>query len=199
MLASPKEERVTQQTPTIAKTPSCYEQWAADKYLRALEAPPMVTAFHSPTNALEIGTAQTEEQTTRNAQASGSSTGAGSTLHSPASPYTVMAGGVIPALLIIGINSELPGPILAQVCENVFDSRTARILLVPQGSRLLGDSGYASSYGQQRLQIAWKRLIFPDTSCIDLPQMSVTDRQVSRALPTKSTITISRPSVRLRS
>jgi type IV secretory pathway VirB10-like protein len=176
MLAEPKEETVTQRTPTITKTPSRYQQWAADKYLRALEAPPMVAAFHSPTIALEIATAQTGEQSARNAQASGSTMGAGSPLHPPASPYTVMAGGVIPALLITGINSELPGPILAQVSENVFDSRTARILLVPQGSRLLGDSGYASSYGQQRLQIAWKRLIFPDTSSIDLPQMPATDQ-----------------------
>jgi type IV secretory pathway VirB10-like protein len=176
MLAAPTGQTVTQQTPTITKTPSRYQQWAADKYLRALEAPPMVAAFHSPTNALEIGTgtAQAGEQITRNGQASGSSPG--TTLHPPASLYTVMAGGVIPALLITGINSELPGPILAQVSENVFDSRTARILLVPQGSRLLGDSGYASSYGQERLQIAWKRLIFPDTSSIDLPQMPATDQ-----------------------
>jgi type IV secretion system protein TrbI len=176
MLAAPKEETVTQQAPTITKTPSRYQQWAADKYLRALEAPQMVAAFHGPTNALEIGTAQAGSQITRNAQASGSTMGAGSNLHPPASPYTVMAGGVIPALLITGINSELPGPILAQVSENVFDSRTARTLLVPQGSRLLGDSGYATSYGQQRLQIVWKRLIFPDTSSIDLPQMPATDQ-----------------------
>jgi type IV secretion system protein TrbI len=178
MLIQPSSQTVTQQTQTVAKTPSRYQQWAADKYLRALEAPQMVAAFHGPTNALEIapGAAQTEEQSTGNAQGGGLSQGAGTTLHPPASPYTVMAGGVIPALLVTGINSELPGPILAQVSENVFDSRTGRVLLVPQGSRLIGESGYASSYGQQRLQIAWKRLIFPDTSSIDLPQMPATDQ-----------------------
>jgi type IV secretory pathway VirB10-like protein len=178
MLIMPKSQTVSTQTQTVAKNPSRYQQWAADKYLRALEAPQMVAAFHGPTNALEIGagTAQTGEQSTRNAQVLGSGPGTGTTLHPPASPYTVMAGGVIPALLITGINSELPGPILAQVSENVFDSRTGRVLLVPQGSRLIGDSGYASSYGQQRLQIAWKRLIFPDTSSIDLPQMPATDQ-----------------------
>jgi type IV secretion system protein TrbI len=117
-----------------------------------------------------------DEQSTGNAQGGGSSQGAGTTLRPPTSPYTVMAGGVIPALLITGINSELPGPILAQVSENVFDSRTGRVLLVPQGSRLIGDSGSASSYGQQRLQIAWKRLIFPDTSSIDLPEMPAADQ-----------------------
>jgi type IV secretion system protein TrbI len=179
MLIQPSSQAVAQQTQTVAKTPSRYQQWVADKYLRALEAPQMVAAFHGPTNALEIapGIAQTEEQSTGNVQGGGgSSQGAGTTLHPPASPYTVMAGGVIPALLITGINSELPGPILAQVSENVFDSRTGRVLLVPQGSRLIGDSGSASSYGQERLQIAWKRLIFPDTSSIDLPGMPATDQ-----------------------
>jgi type IV secretory pathway VirB10-like protein len=179
MLIVPKSQTVTQQTQAVAKNPTRYQQWAADKYLRALEAPQMVAAFHGPTNALEIApsTTQTEEQSTGNAQGGGgSSQGAGTTLHPPASPYTVMAGGVIPALLVTGINSELPGPILAQVSENVFDSRTGRVLLVPQGSRLIGDSGSASSYGQQRLQIAWKRLIFPDTSSIDLPEMPATDQ-----------------------
>jgi type IV secretory pathway VirB10-like protein len=171
-LIQPSSQTVTQQAQAVAKTPSRYQQWAADKYLRALEAPQMVAAFHGPTNALELapGTAQTEEQSIGNPQGGDPSPGAGTTLHPPASPYTVMAGGVIPALLITGIDSELPGPILAQVSENVFDSRTGCVLLVPQGSRLIGDSGYASSYGQQRLQIGWKRLIFPDTSSIDLPQ-----------------------------
>jgi type IV secretory pathway VirB10-like protein len=178
MLILPRSQTVTQQTQAVAKNPSRYQQWAADKYLRALEAPQMVAAFHGPTNALVIGaaTAQTEEQSSRNAQVLGSSPGTSTTLHPPVSPYTVMAGGVIPALLITGINSELPGPILAQVSENVFDSRTGRVLLIPQGSRLIGDSGYASSDSQQRLQIAWKRLIFPDTSSIDLPQMPATDQ-----------------------
>jgi type IV secretory pathway VirB10-like protein len=174
MLIQPRSQTVTQPPQTVARNPSRYEQWAADKYLRALEAPQMVAAFHGPTNALEIGATagQTEEQSVR----IGSRPGIGNALHPPASPYTVMAGGIIPALLITGINSELPGPILAQVSENVFDSRTGRVLLVPQGSRLIGDSGYASSYGQQRLQIGWKRLIFPDTSSIDLPQMPATDQ-----------------------
>lgn len=174
MLIQPRSQTMAQPPQTVARNPSRYEQWAADKYLRALEAPQMVAAFHGPTNALEIGATagQTEEQSSR----IGSASGMGSALHPPASPYTVMAGGIIPALLITGINSELPGPILAQVSENVFDSRTGRVLLVPQGSRLIGDSGYASSYGQQRLQIGWKRLIFPDTSSIDLPQMPATDR-----------------------
>jgi len=87
-----------------------------------------------------------------------------------------MAGSVIPAVLVSGINSDLPGPILAQVSESVLDSATGKYLLVPQGSRLIGVYQNASTYGQQRVQIAWQRLIFPNTSSMDLPQMPGTDQ-----------------------
>ena len=82
-------------------------------------------------------------------------------LQPPASPYTVMAGSVIPAVLVSGVNSDLPGPLLAQVSENVFDSASGKRLLIPQGSRLIGSYRNASSYGQQRVQVVWRRLIFP--------------------------------------
>ena len=74
-------------------------------------------------------------------------------------PYTVTAGNVIPALLVSGINSDLLGPIIAQARKR-FDSATGRYLLVPQGTKLLGSYQNASAYGQQRVQIAWQRLIF---------------------------------------
>jgi type IV secretion system protein VirB10 len=79
-------------------------------------------------------------------------------------------------VLVSGINSDLPGPILAQVSESVLDSATGKYLLVPQGSRLIGVYQNASAYGQQRVQIAWQRLIFPNTSNMDLPQMPGIDQ-----------------------
>ena len=112
----------------------------------------------------------------RRPQPAASSSDPNVTLHPPASPYTVMTGSVIPAVLVSGIDSDLPGPILAQVSENVFDSASGRRLLIPQGSRLIGIYRSASSYGQQRVQIAWQRLIFPDTSSMDLPQMPGSDQ-----------------------
>jgi type IV secretory pathway VirB10-like protein len=149
--------------------PSRYALWAQDKYMKALEAPQMVAAFHAG-GTLELG----------GVRGSGSTASASSepnvTLHLPATPYTVMAGSVIPAVMVSGINSDLPGPILAQVSENVFDSATGRSLLIPQGSRLFGTYRNASAAGQQRLQIAWQRLIFPDTASMDLPQMPGTDQ-----------------------
>jgi hypothetical protein len=154
------------------KPPSRYAQWAQEKFLKALEAPEMVTAFHSG-QALEIASARSQSGSGID---SDPSRGPAVRLHPPASPYTVMAGSVIPAVLVSGINSDLPGPIIAQVAENVFDSATGRYLLIPQGSRLIGAYRNASAYGQERVQIAWRRLIFPNTASMDLPEMPGADQ-----------------------
>ena len=156
---------------TAPKQPSRYAQWAQDKYMKALESPQMVAAFHGG-QALEIATkGQGGDGST--AASPGNS---GVTLHPPASPYTVMAGSVIPAVLVSGINSDLPGPILAQVAEGVLDSATGKYELIPQGSKLIGSYRNASAYGQQRVQIAWQRLIFPNTASMELPQMPGADQ-----------------------
>jgi type IV secretion system protein VirB10 len=77
------------------------------------------------------------------------------------SPYVVQAGSIIPAALITGIRSDLPGQITAQVTENVYDSPTGRILLIPQGSRLVGEYDSDIAAGQNRVLLAWDRLILP--------------------------------------
>ncbi len=159
-----------QQTPP--RPPSRYAQWAEEKYMKALESPQMVSAFHGG-ETLEIARANGQQGTNFNL---GNSTDQAVTLHPPASAFSVMAGSVIPAVLVSGINSDLPGPILAQVSQNVFDSASGKYLLVPQGSRLIGVYQNASTYGQQRVEIAWQRLIFPNTSSMDLPQMPGADQ-----------------------
>ena len=87
-----------------------------------------------------------------------------------------MAGSVIPAVLISGINSDLPGPILARVSQNVVDSAIGKYVLILQGSRLIGAYQNASAYRQQRVQIAWQRQIFPNTSSMNLLRMPGTDQ-----------------------
>ena len=158
--------------PHAPRPPGRYAQWAADKYMKALEAPEMVAAFHGG-QTLEIASAKGQPGGSLD---SNSSTDPAVTLHPPALPYTVMAGSVIPAVLVSGIDSDLPGPILAQVSQSVFDSATGKYLLVPQGSRLIGVYRNASTYGQQRVRIAWQRLIFPNTASMDLPQMPGADQ-----------------------
>jgi len=96
-------------------------------------------------------------------------------LQAPRSPYEVKAGTIIPAVLITGINSDLPGMITAQVREQVFDSSIGKYLLIPQGSKLIGTYNSNVSYGQNRALVIWSRLIFPNGSSISLGKMSGVD------------------------
>jgi type IV secretion system protein VirB10 len=95
----------------------------------------------------------------------------------PASPYLVQAGTVIPAALITGIRSDLPGEVTAQVTEDVFDSPTGKILLIPQGARLVGQYDAQVSFGQSRALLAWTRLIFPDGRSVVLDRQPAADAQ----------------------
>lgn len=94
----------------------------------------------------------------------------------PASPFTLRAGTVMPALLLTGVNSDLPGDVLGQVSRDVFDSKTERVLLVPKGSRLVGTYDNRVVAGENRLLVAWTRLIFPDGRSLKLPGLALTDR-----------------------
>lgn len=91
------------------------------------------------------------------------------------SPSILQAGSVIPAALITGIRSDLPGLVTAQVTQNVYDSPTGRILLIPQGSRLIGDYDADIAFGQRRILLAWNRLILPDGSSVVLERQPASD------------------------
>ncbi len=93
----------------------------------------------------------------------------------PASPYVLQAGSVISAALITGIRSDLPGQITAQVTENIYDSPTGRILLVPQGTRIIGQYDNAVQFGQRRVLLVWNRLIFPNGRSIVLERQPGAD------------------------
>ena len=95
----------------------------------------------------------------------------------PASPYVLQAGAVIPAALITGIRSDLPGQITAQVTENVYDSPTGRILLIPQGTRLIGQYDNGVGFGQRRVLLVWNRLIFPNGRSIVLERQPGADAE----------------------
>lgn len=93
------------------------------------------------------------------------------------SPYTLSAGSLIAASLITGLNSDLPGLVTAQVTENAYDSVTGRILLIPQGSRLIGSYDSAIAFGQSRALLVWQRIILPDGSSIRIDNVPATDTQ----------------------
>jgi len=96
-------------------------------------------------------------------------------LERPASPYQLMAGTVIAASLISGLNSDLPGFVIAQVTEHVYDSVSGRTLLIPQGSRLLGRYDNVTAFGQKRALVVWQRLILPDGSSVLIDNLPATD------------------------
>ena len=91
-------------------------------------------------------------------------------------PFEVKTGAVIPAIMVTGINSDLPGNIIAQVSQNVFDSATGKHLLLPQGAKLFGVYDSRVIYGQERVLVAWNRVVFPDGSAITLGAMPGSDQ-----------------------
>ncbi|WP_223466521.1 TrbI/VirB10 family protein [Massilia soli] len=93
----------------------------------------------------------------------------------PRTPYELRAGFVVPALLISGINSELPGTIVAQTSQDVYDTPTGKWRLIPRGSRLFGAYNSEVIYGQSRVLIAWQRIIFPDGKAMDIGAMPGAD------------------------
>ena len=91
--------------------------------------------------------------------------------------YEIKMGWDIPAILEQGINSDLPGEVKALVRSNVYDTATGKYLLIPQGSRLVGIYNSQIAYGQNRLQVVWSRIIYPDGSSINLDGMMGQDSQ----------------------
>ncbi|SON58482.1 Conjugal transfer protein TrbI (plasmid) [Hartmannibacter diazotrophicus] len=91
------------------------------------------------------------------------------------SPFELKRGSVIPATLITGINSDLPGRITAQVSQNVYDSATGRHLLIPQGAKLFGRYDSNVTFGQSRVLVVWTDIIFPNGSTLQIGGMAGTD------------------------
>ena len=96
-------------------------------------------------------------------------------LQDPASPYQVMAGTIIPASLVTGIKSDLPGRVFAQVTENVYDTVSGRFLLIPQGARVIGTYDSVVAFGQSRALVIWQRIIMPDGSSVVIENLPATD------------------------
>ncbi|WP_434716382.1 TrbI/VirB10 family protein [Paraburkholderia sp. A3RO-2L] len=95
----------------------------------------------------------------------------------PISQYTINAGWLIPAIMVSGLNSDLPGQLRAQVRENVKDTVTGQYTLIPRGSTLVGTYDSQVSFGQSRVLVVWSRVIFPDGSSLNLQGMPGADEQ----------------------
>ncbi len=98
-------------------------------------------------------------------------------LEAPVSPWTLQAGSVIAGSLITGLNSDLPGIVTAQVTENAYDSVTGRTLLIPQGSRLIGNYDSVVAFGQRRALVIWQRIILPNGASVRINNAPASDTE----------------------
>ena len=103
----------------------------------------------------------------------------------PANPYVIRTGTTIPMTLITGVNSDLPGMLTAQVSQHVYDTPKGRHVLIPQGTRLVGQYDSRVTYGQNRLLVVWNRLIYPDGSAMELGGMPGADQAAQSGLADK--------------
>jgi type IV secretion system protein VirB10 len=185
------------QSPTIGVTAPDMEQQRRDQETEAARVshvfastngrevrPPAAAAQGSDRNAPSSSTTNSDEGSAQNSQdrklafvnASVDRRTVGpDRVTRPASPYIVQAGTVIPGALITGIRSDLPGQITAQVTESVFDSPTGRLLLIPQGARLIGVYDSQVAFGQSRVLLVWTRLIMPNGRSIVLERQPGAD------------------------
>lgn len=92
------------------------------------------------------------------------------------SEYQVTMGTIIPGVMVTGLNSDLPGMVVGQVSENVYDSATGKYLLIPQGTRMVGTYDSRTTYAQTRAIVVWQRLIFPNGTSILLDNMQGVDK-----------------------
>jgi type IV secretion system protein VirB10 len=150
------------------------------------EAPPAATstsenslsALSPPAAAPTTETPGSQPQKERFlTQASDRMTEASGVVKVPRSPYELLAGTVIAAALVTGIDSDLPGEVTASVTESVYDTVTGHFLLIPQGSRLIGAYDSEVAFGQRRVLLVWTRLIRPDGSSIVLDRLPGMDTE----------------------
>jgi type IV secretion system protein TrbI len=185
------------QSPTIGATAPDAEQQRRDQETEAARVshlfastngrevrPPAAAATGSDRNAQSISTPNGDEGSAQSGQerklafvnaSVDRRTVSPDRITKPASPYIVQAGTVIPGALITGIRSDLPGQITAQVTENVFDSPTGQLLLVPQGARLIGVYDSQIAFGQSRVLMVWTRLVMPNGRSIVLERQQGAD------------------------
>ncbi len=145
--------------------------------IQAAPTAPVPAPAPSPTSPAAAGlTSQDHKLAFLNGDADRRTTSPGR-VQPPASPYILQAGSVIPASLITGLRSDLPGEVTAQVTEDVYDSPTGKTLLIPQGARLVGQYDAQIAFGQSRALLVWNRVIMPNGTSVVLERQPGTDTE----------------------
>lgn len=176
----PAAQRLAQET-EAARVSRLFAQTSQQPQPVSLVAPPAAGTQNAPTPTppVDAGSAQNmqDRKTAFLNAAPDKRTASPDRLEAKVSPYVVQAGTVIPAALITGIRSDLPGQITAQVTEAVYDSPTGQYLLIPQGAKLIGQYDSSVAFGQSRILLVWTRIIMPDGNSIMLERQPGADTQ----------------------
>lgn len=141
----------------------------------AYEKPEVVTKVRVENALISDETAQFKQKLQAQLNPQANHWALGATVEAQTTPYTLRTGAVIPGVMVSGINSELPGQIIGQISEDVYDTATGRYLLIPQGTKLFGMYASDVVYGQDAVLIAWQRIIFPNGDALDIGSMPGTD------------------------
>ncbi|KGT73203.1 hypothetical protein MA20_46045 [Bradyrhizobium japonicum] len=160
-------------TEVAASSPSAFRPPAADTGPSAAELARTAQAMIDRSSEI-IPSSQARKLAFVGAKADTETTNAHALKPAP-STYAVMAGSVIPASLVTGLNSDLPGATIGLVTENVYDTVTGEHLLIPQGTRLVGKYDSVVAFGQKRALVVWTRLILPNGNSIVIENLPATD------------------------
>jgi type IV secretion system protein TrbI len=173
---SPEEQRIAQEQ-EAARTSHLF---VTTNVATTTPTPPPSLMAGSPPPATANGSTDLASQDHKLAFLNGNidrRTTSSDRIQPPASQFVLQAGGVIPASLITGLRSDLPGQVTAQVTEDVYDSPTGRFLLIPQGARLVGQYDAQIAFGQSRALLVWNRLIMPNGKSIVLERQPGADTE----------------------
>jgi type IV secretory pathway VirB10-like protein len=172
--ATPEQQRLAQDR-DAARTSHLFATSNISQPAAATAAAPAAPAASAPTPS--GGSADQDHKLAFLNATADHQTESADRLQSAPSPNLLQAGAVIPAALITGIRSDLPGQVTAQVTEDVYDSPTGKILLIPQGARLIGQYDAQITFGQSRALLVWNRLILPNGNSIVLERQPGTDTE----------------------
>ena len=158
--------------------------WAAQERAQrqSAEAATRKAAFESPTTVYVKSASNGQSAGAASPLTGGVSLNQASSHYLPGtreealSPYEIKAGTILPSIMIGGVNSDLPGQLVAAISENVYDSATGKHLLIPQGAKLVGTYEHQVAMGQRRVLIVWNRVLYPDGSSLNLGAMPGADQ-----------------------
>lgn len=154
---------------TLPYTAESYSQYAQDRMSSLLSQTQSMSGYGA-TSSYQQQNMQSQKQQFQSA-------GAGNYSMQWNTEYDLNYGTIIPAALITGINTDLPGLVIAQVTSNVYSSLDGKHLLIPAGTRIFATYNSSVSYGQNRVQVAWDKMIRPDGLEIDLGNFTGVDKK----------------------